>query len=153
MDNKNACQVIFHAEGFNPQTDLPDMHWELIKSEFVTMYNAFASATNSMLERINHIWENYEYIKLTNNIASIFECEMAMGILDYSNITYEDWIEKNYNEIVEAVNAGMSPFFHLTAYIFRDGNSPTFRAKIKDHDDWTIYITLEPIHEEEDSDD
>ena len=78
---------------------------------------------------------------------------MAMGILDYSNITYEDWVEKNYNEVVEVVNAGMSPFFHLTAYIFRDGNSPTFRAKIKDHDDWTMHITLEPIDEEEDSDD
>jgi len=58
MNNKNACQVIFHAEGFDPQTDLPDMQWELLKSEFVTMYNAFADGTNSILEKINHIWNN-----------------------------------------------------------------------------------------------
>lgn len=71
--------------------------------------------------------------------------ELTTGIR--KGTTYNDWIEKWYRDLADAVDLSFQ-WSRLQSYIFRDGDLPVYGVKFKDHPDWKMDFTLVPSNEE-----
>jgi len=140
----------FNAHGFVPGVDISQRDWQNVICEFTAMYDQFANMSNQVIDRLNETWEKYESIKRMDNLMggemATFMTQKTMGIDEKT--TYEDWMEKWYKDICEAVDAcAIMAGFKLRSNLFRDDNVPLFGAKFKDRPEWTIDMSLEPVEE------
>ena len=148
MEDMMDYVVDFHAHGFDPEKDISEEEWELLKAELVTMNNLFANGINLLMDRINDTWERYESIKVTDRIIGsdihTVMAQLSMGISE--NDTYWDWLEKWMKDVAKVIDeqAGISGL-HIRSNIFRDGDEPMYGVKVKDKPEWTIDFTLKPV--------
>lgn len=134
-------KVVFKADGFTPGEDISWDEFFKMTEQFVQMYNIWTVGMNEALEKINDIWNRYEDMLNMNSQMGVMLFESIMGI-DHG-ADYNDWIEKWYKEIAEAVDLGFleAP---LKGYIFRDGEMPVYGVQLKDKPDWKIHLNVVP---------
>lgn len=137
-----TLKVVFHEHGFEVGKDISFEELEKLREQFVTMSNLFADGANAALEKLNKIWEQYEYILKIGNVFDIRQTQEAMGI--ESDTDYNDWIAKWYQELANCVDLSFTDT-RLKSYIFRDDGVPIYGVQFKDHPDWTMDITLEQM--------
>lgn len=141
-------KVILEAHGFEIGKDISETEWQKVQAEFMTLWDYFVNATSELYDKINDIWETYEYAKeldkLTGNNRTSSLMAISMGIPE--NYDYNDWIEKWYKQIAIGIDA-MAAFcnFEVRSNIFRDENEPKYGGKFKDKPEWTINMTVEPV--------
>lgn len=138
----------FRAEGFEVGKDVSSEEWTKLVDEFTVMYNDYATMSNQIIDRLNEIWEKYEYVKLTDESmkTSMATAMMrdTMGIKEGD--TYGDWMKKWAEDICVAVDAtAMLLGYKLRSDIFMEDDIPIFRAKFNDNPKWKIQMTLEAI--------
>lgn len=132
----------FHEHGFTPGKDVSEKELEGLRTQFLQMYNLWATGVNQMQDQINDIWHKYEVIKAGNNSLATFMCQMTMGITE--QMDYFDWCERWYKEAAESVDLSFLDT-RLRGIIFRDGENPLYGVAFRDHPDWTMDFTMELV--------
>jgi len=134
-------ECVFHEIGFAGGVDVSERELESLHSQFVTMYNQFASMSNSILDKVRDIWDSYEFAKTFSKELSE-QMAKTMGISP--DATYEDWETKWYMQIADAVDVGF-PFGKLKSWIFHDDGIPHYGVCFKKNPNWKMYVTIKQI--------
>lgn len=138
--------VEFIAHGFVPGKDISEEDWNKAISEYATMYEQYAKATNDMMDRLNETWNKYEILQKVYGDDYLYT-KMMRNTMEISNeTTYTDWLERWFGEVVRVVDmmAAISGF-RMRGYLFRDGDVPVYGVKFKDKPEWTIDFVLKPV--------
>lgn len=135
-------KAVFHEKGFIPGKDITEEELEQLRAQFVEMQNLFADGINPALKKLNDIWARYEDIRNKGDVLAIWLTQNTMGI--NSETEYNDWLAMWYEIFAHGVDLSFQNT-RLESNIFRDGDQPIYGVRFKDHPEWTMDITLEPM--------
>jgi hypothetical protein len=146
MDNYLTVKI--RTDGFNLE-DLSQEMEESITDGYIELHNMFSNSINPNVEKINTIWENYEYIlelaKYSGDYIPVYEVKASME-LNYENPTYNDWLDKWFNEYATVCNdyADMNDIpVHLEVIREETEGFPVVIGKVRGHDNWKLFVEVE----------
>ena len=142
MDNSKRFKAIFRNHGFDVPKDVSQSVYNSIRNVYVEMYNKFTDEFNEYIDGINDIWDSYEMLIVSGDEDAMSAAREAMDIAE--GATYNDWIEKWMKIVADNVDKSYGVNL-LEGNIFRDGDTPVYGVRFKDHPNWTIDFVLEKV--------
>lgn len=136
--------VKFVTIGFKPSEIRPRKMWTRLQEDFIEIYNDYCEVTNSVIDQLNQAWkechpetEEDESKEMTPEEAQVKDLQDQID-----NWEYGAFMRDAFDQAVYSVNQ-KHPDSYLSGYVFMDGPTPVFGARIKQHPEMVITMALE----------
>ena len=131
--------VEFLTNGFKPSEIRPRKMWGRLKEDFVNMYNDYCEVTNGVIDQLNQAWEEAHPKIEEDNSEENAEAKDFQDRID--EWAYGCYIRDAFDQAAYLVNQ-KHPDSYLSAFVFMDGPTPVFGARIKQHPELSMSFVV-----------
>lgn len=136
--------VKFVTNGFKPSEISPAKMWKRLQEDFVNMYNDYCEVTNAAIDELNKNWTaaHPETEEDDSKELSAEEAEIRDLKAEKESYEYGCYLRDAFDMGAYMVNLKHEDSY-LSGFVFMDGPTPVFGARIKEHPELSMHFVIE----------